>query len=122
MNKKISLCIHAHFYQPPRENAWTDEIEIQPSAAPFHDWNERILQECYKPNSEAVIVDDQDNVIHRINNYEYYNFNFGPSLLGWIKKKHGKTYSKIVDGDKASLALHNGHCLLNTFPSPRNKA
>ena len=109
MNKKISLCIHTHFYQPPRENAWTDEIETQPSAAPFHDWNERILQECYKPNSEAVIVDDQDNVIHRINNYEYYNFNFGPSLLGWIKKKHGKTYSKIVDGDKASLALHNGH-------------
>lgn len=109
MDKKISLCIHTHFYQPPRENAWTDEIETQPSAAPFHDWNERILQECYKPNSEAVIVDEHDNVIHRINNYEYFNFNFGPSLLGWIRKKHHKTYSKIIDGDKASIPLHNGH-------------
>lgn len=109
MQKKISLCIHTHFYQPPRENAWTGEIPPQPSAAPFHDWNERILQECYKPNSEAYIVDENDNVINRVNNYEYYNFDFGPALLNWIKKKHPKTYSRIINADKESQKIHSGH-------------
>jgi len=109
LNNKIKLCIHGHFYQPPRENAWTNEIETQPSAAPFHDWNERILQECYKPNSEAVIVDKHDDVINRINNYEYFNFNFGPTLLHWIKNKHQKTYSKIIDADKKSCDKNEGH-------------
>lgn len=101
--------MHCHFYQPPRENAWTKEIEPQPSALPFHDWNERILQECYKPNGEAVIVDEHDNVIKRINNYEYFNFDFGPSLLSWIMKKHPRTYEKIIDADKKSVDLHKGH-------------
>lgn len=109
MNEKIFLCIHGHFYQPPRENAWTNEIETQPSAAPFHDWNERILQECYKPNSEAVIVDKHDNVINRVNNYLYLNFNFGPSLLHWIKFKHPVTYGKITEADRISSELNGGH-------------
>ena len=109
MNKKIYLCIHAHFYQPPRENAWTDEIEPQESAAPFHDWNERIFQECYKPNSESVIVDAHDNVINRVNNYEYYNFNFGPNLLSWIKKKHPKTFERIIEADRKSISAHQGY-------------
>lgn len=109
MKKKAYLCIHGHFYQPPREDAWTGEIEVQPSAAPFHDWNERILQECYKPNSEAVIVDDKDNVIKRVNNFEYFNFDFGPALLGWIKHKHSKTYERIIEADKKSTSLNEGH-------------
>ncbi len=109
MSKKIFLCIHSHFYQPPRENAWSGEIEVQPSAAPFHDWNERILQECYKPNSDAVIVDEHDNVIKRVNNYEYFNFDFGPTLLHWIRNKHPRTYERIIDADKKSLTVHNGH-------------
>jgi alpha-amylase/alpha-mannosidase (GH57 family) len=106
---KLYLCIHGHFYQPPRENPWTNEIEQQPSAAPFHDWNERILQECYKPNTEAVIVDDTDKVLRRVNNYEYLNFNFGPTLLSWIEAKHPNTYVKILDADKKSISIHNGH-------------
>ena len=109
MQKKISICIHGHFYQPPRENAWTNEIVVQSSAAPFHDWNERILQECYKPNSESVIVDEHDKVLKRINNYEYYNFDFGPTLLLWIMKKHPRTYEKIIEADKISVEKHNGH-------------
>lgn len=109
LQKRISLCIHGHFYQPPRENAWTNEINVQPSAAPFHDWNERILQECYKPNTEAVIVDGHDNVIKRVNNYEYYNFDFGPTLLLWIMKKHPRTYEKIIEADRISSEKHNGH-------------
>lgn len=109
MKKNISFCLHGHFYQPPRENAWTGEIEIQPSASPFHDWNERILQESYKPNSEAVITDEHDKVIRRLNNYEYFNFDFGPALLQWIQKKHTKTYEKIVEADRRSIEIHNGH-------------
>ncbi len=106
---KLYLCIHGHFYQPPRENPWTNEIEQQPSAAPFHDWNERIFQECYKPNTEAVIVDETGKVLRRVNNYEYLNFNFGPTLLSWIETKHPNTYAKILEADKKSIAAHNGH-------------
>ena len=106
---KLYLCIHGHFYQPPRENPWTNEIEQQPSAAPFHDWNERIFQECYKPNTEAVIVDDSGKVLRRVNNYEYLNFNFGPTLLSWIEAKHPNTYAKILEADRKSIAAHNGH-------------
>jgi alpha-amylase/alpha-mannosidase (GH57 family) len=106
---KLFLCIHGHFYQPPRENPWTNEIEQQPSAAPFHDWNERIFQECYKPNTEAVIVDETGKVLRRVNNYEYLNFNFGPTLLSWIETKHPNTYTKILEADRKSIAAHNGH-------------
>ena len=106
---KLNLCIHGHFYQPPRENPWTNEIEQQPSAAPFHDWNERIFQECYKPNTEAIIVDETGKVLRRVNNYEYLNFNFGPTLLNWIEAKHPNTYAKIIEADKKSLAVHKGH-------------
>ncbi|MBS1517032.1 MAG: DUF3536 domain-containing protein [Bacteroidetes bacterium] len=109
MKKNKYLCIHGHFYQPPRENAWTNEIEPQPSAAPFHDWNERIFQECYKPNTEAVIVDESDKVVKRVNNYEYFSFNFGPTLLAWIRHKHPKTYSKIIEADRISFEKLNGH-------------
>ena len=108
-SKNLFLIIHGHFYQPPREDAWTGEILRQPSAAPFHDWNERIYQECYKPNTEAVIVDSEDNVIRKVNNFEYLSFNFGPSLLQWIQKKHPKTYDKIIEADKRSIFRHNGH-------------
>lgn len=110
MDNKLYLCIHGHFYQPPRENPWTNEIELQPSAAPFHDWNERIFQECYKPNTEAIILDLSTNkVLERVNNYEYLNFNFGPTLLHWIKEKHFDIYCKIIEADKNSIKAHNGH-------------
>lgn len=110
MEQKFYLCIHGHFYQPPRENPWTGEIEIQASAAPFNDWNERIFQECYKPNTEAEIIDLTSNkVINRVNNYENLNYNFGPTLLHWIKEKHPDTFEKIIEADKISITSHNGH-------------
>jgi alpha-amylase/alpha-mannosidase (GH57 family) len=105
----INVCIHGHFYQPPRENPWTDEIEKQDSAAPFHDWNEKIYQECYKTNAHAQIIDDKGVVLKEINNYSYLNFNFGPTLLNWIKIKHPETYKEIIEADKQSISLHNGH-------------
>lgn len=110
MGHKSYLCIHGHFYQPPRENPWTDEIELQPLAAPFHDWNERIFHECYKPNTEAIIADLSTNeVLETINNYQYLSFNFGPALLHWISEKYPETYDKIIAADKISLKNHNGH-------------
>lgn len=110
MEHKSYLCLHGHFYQPPRENPWTDEIELQPLAAPFHDWNERIFHECYKPNTEAIIADLSTNeVLEKINNYQYLSFNFGPTLLHWMSVKYPETYNKIIEADKISLKNHNGH-------------
>ncbi|MCX7877563.1 MAG: DUF3536 domain-containing protein [Ignavibacteria bacterium] len=105
----INICIHGHFYQPPRENPWTNEIEQQESASPFHNWNERIWDECYKPNSEAEILNDKGSVVAKVNNYEMINFNFGPALLSWLKRKHPETYSLIIEADKKSIIEHNGH-------------
>ena len=104
-----NICIHGHFYQPPRENPWTGEIELQDSAKPYHDWNERIYHECYKANAEAEIIDDKGETVSVVNNYEMLNFNFGPTLLAWIRSKHPETYKKIIDADKKSIELHNGH-------------
>lgn len=105
----INICIHGHFYQPPRENPWTGEIELQESAKPYHDWNERIYDECYKANAEAEIIDDKGTVVSVINNYEMLNFNFGPTLLAWIQAKHPVTYEKIIEADRKSIKLHGGH-------------
>lgn len=105
----INICIHGHFYQPPRENPWTDEIEKQDSSKPYHDWNEKVFAECYKTNSEAPIMNEKGEVVKTINNYEHINFNFGPTLFSWIKAKHPNTYKKILDADMRSVSIHNGH-------------
>jgi alpha-amylase/alpha-mannosidase (GH57 family) len=105
----INICIHGHFYQPPRENPWTGEIEKQDSAFPYHDWNERVYTECYKTNASASVLDDEGKILQNVNNYLYLNFNFGPTLLSWIKNKHYDTYKMIVEADRESIPLHNGH-------------
>ncbi len=102
MNKPL-IVIHAHFYQPPRENAWTEEIDLQESAAPYHDWNRRILAECYRPNSCARVVSASGKIVHIINNYEWINFNFGPTLLDWIQKADPRVYERIIQADRNSL-------------------
>ncbi|MGZ5480721.1 MAG: DUF3536 domain-containing protein [Pyrinomonadaceae bacterium] len=103
------LIVHGHFYQPPRENPWTGVIEAQPSAAPFHDWNERIQAECYQPNSSAVISDPVTAESRAINNYESISFNFGPTLLSWLEQNHPETYNRIIDADRASVLTRHGH-------------
>src|SRR3990167_5082668 len=80
MTKEICLCVHGHFYQPPRENPWTGEVELQESAAPYHDWNERIHHECYLPNTKAKVLDEQGNLVKTVNNFEKISFNIGPTL------------------------------------------
>lgn len=103
------LCIHGHFYQPPRENAWLEIIEQQDSAAPFHDWNERINFECYAPNTKARILDQDRFITNIVNNYSKISFNFGPTLLSWMKIADPETYEAIIEADVKSRAQFGGH-------------
>ena len=107
--KEKFLTIHGHFYQPPRENPWLEAIELQDSALPFHDWNERICKECYNPNSVSRIVDNKNRILDIVNNYEYMSFNFGPTLLSWLEEYAPLTYERIIKADIESLTNHNGH-------------
>ncbi|HUU52595.1 MAG TPA: DUF3536 domain-containing protein [Candidatus Heimdallarchaeota archaeon] len=106
---KPHLCIHGHFYQPPRENPWLGEIEVQDLAYPFHDWNERISAECYAPNSAARILDKDKNIINIVNNYAKMSFNFGPTLLSWMERHEPEIYGAILEADKVSQNTYSGH-------------
>jgi alpha-amylase/alpha-mannosidase (GH57 family) len=109
------VCIHGHFYQPPRENPWTGRVEKQESAAPYHDWNGRITAECYAPNAEAKILDDDDNPGKTVNNYAHISFNFGPTLLSWMEEHARKTYDRILEADRqfgSALAQAYHHVIL----------
>lgn len=103
------LIIHGHFYQPPRENPWTGIVELEPSASPFHDWNERVHFECYRPNAFVRIDEPETAEEHFINNYALISFNFGPTLLSWLERHHPYTYARIVEADHESALRHGGH-------------
>ncbi len=104
-----ALIIHGHFYQPPRENPWTGVVEVEPTAAPFHDWNERIHSECYQPNARALISDPGIGGELIINNYAEISFNFGPTLLSWLQSHHPDTYELIIEADRLSTSERGGH-------------
>ena len=103
------VCIHGHFYQPPRENAWLGAVELQDSARPFHDWNERINFECYAPNTAARILDNDNKIVNILSNYARISFNFGPTLLSWLEENDPGTYQSILDADKRSMEHFGGH-------------
>jgi len=103
------ICVHGHFYQPPRENPWLETVEVQDSAAPYHDWNERIPSECYAPNGASRIQNKQGQIVRILNNYARMSFNFGPTLLKWLEEFAPRTYRMIQDADKASAARYGGH-------------
>ena len=103
------VCVHGHFYQPPRENPSLEAIELQDSAYPYHDWNERVCAECYAPNAFSRILDDQQRIISLVNNYSQISFNFGPTLLSWIEAKAPRVYQAIQQADKASQERFAGH-------------
>jgi alpha-amylase/alpha-mannosidase (GH57 family) len=107
MNRYI--CIHGHFYQPPRENPWLEAIELQDSAAPYHDWNERITAECYAPNTSSRILDDEHRIAKIVNNYARISFNFGPTLLSWMERHDADTYAAILAADEESRRAYSGH-------------
>lgn len=103
------LCIHGHFYQPPRENPWLESVEIQDSAYPYHDWNERITAECYAPNTASRNLDGEGRIMGIISNYARISFNFGPTLLSWMEKFSPETYQAILAADRQSIEWRSGH-------------
>ena len=103
------VCVHGHFYQPPRENPWLETVEVQESAAPYHDWNDRITAECYAPNGASRIQNLENEIVRIVNNYARMSFNFGPTLLSWLHSKAARTYHMILEADKASAARYSGH-------------
>jgi alpha-amylase/alpha-mannosidase (GH57 family) len=103
------VCIHGHFYQPPRENPWLEEVETEDSAYPYHDWNERITAECYAPNAASRILDSNRKIINITNNYAKISFNFGPTLLAWLELNNKEVYQSILEADKESIKRFSGH-------------
>ena len=102
------LVIHGHFYQPPRENPWTERVPEEPGAAPFHDWNARVYSECYRPNAYSRVMNWVGQVERIINSYALMSFNFGPTLLSWMQRGHPETVARIVEADQLSIHRH-GH-------------
>lgn len=109
MSEQKFICIHGHFYQPPRENAWLEVVELQDSAHPFHDWNERITAECYAPNTASRILDEHGVIKKIVSNYARISFNFGPTLLSWLQESDPETYESIIDADRQSMDYFDGH-------------
>lgn len=103
------VCIHCHFYQPPRENPWLEAIELQDTAYPFHDWNERITAECYGPNAFSRALAGDGRIEKIVNNYARISFNFGPTLLSWMEEKSPAVYRAILEGDRESRETYSGH-------------
>ncbi len=103
------VCLHGHFYQPPRENPWLERIERQPSAKPFHDWNERIDHESYAPNAFSRALDGDGRIARIMNNYGWMSFNFGPTLLAWMEEHAPATYQAVLDADRESRERFSGH-------------
>ncbi len=103
------VCIHGHFYQPPRENPWLNEVEVEDSAAPFHDWNERITRECYAPNTRSRLLDGGGRMVQLLNNYAWMSFNFGPTLLQWMAEHAPDVHHGIVEADRLGRERRGGH-------------
>ncbi len=121
-NKFLNVfCIHGHFYQPPRENPWLEEVLKQEGAEPYHDWNERIYRECYLPNAFARLLDASNKIKKMTNNYKYISFNFGPTLLRWLDKHHpdfirllkeADIYNRNLWGVGNAIAQAHSHIIL----------
>jgi len=103
------VCIHCHFYQPPRENPWLEAVEVQDSASPYHDWNERVTAECYLPNGAARILDGESKIGKIVNNYSRISFNFGPTLLSWMEQNAPHAYEQVLAADRQSQQIFSGH-------------
>jgi alpha-amylase/alpha-mannosidase (GH57 family) len=117
--KPIALVVHGHFYQPPRDNPWTDEVPREPSAAPYHDWNDRINAECYRANAYARLYGKDDRVRAMVNNYAHISFNFGPTLARWIERHDPRTLARIRAGDAEQVRrLGHGGAMAQVWAHP----
>jgi len=114
--KRRRVIIHGHFYQPPRENPWTERIERQDVPGPYHDWNEKIANECYLPNAYSRRLDPWGRITKLVNNYEWISFNFGPTLISYIEEYFPEVYARILEADKASAArLGHGNAIAQAY-------
>lgn len=102
MQLSHGICIHAHFYQPPREDPWLDAVLKDPTAAPYHDWNACVYEQCYRPNRAARLVDTTGRIVYITNNYRHISFNVGPTLHAWIDRHDGALSEKIAEADRMS--------------------
>lgn len=119
MSRPISLVVHGHFYQPPRENPWSDELDTEPSATPFHDWNARINAECYRANAYARIHDRGGRIASIENNYARMSYNFGPTLARWIERHDGRTHTRLVAADaEQERRLGAGGAMAQAYAHP----
>jgi alpha-amylase/alpha-mannosidase (GH57 family) len=98
----VHVVVHGHFYQPPRENPYLETVVRQPSAAPCHDWNERVHRECYRPNAFARLFNDRGNLVGIVNTFEFMSFNVGPTLMSWLERHDPRTYQRILQADRRS--------------------
>ncbi len=103
------ICVHGHFYQPPRENPWLEEVEMQESAAPYHDWNERVTRESYAPNMASRVMEPDGMIVEIVNNYMKISFNFGPTLLSWMERHASDAYHAVLEADLTSSQRFSGH-------------
>jgi alpha-amylase/alpha-mannosidase (GH57 family) len=122
------VCVHGHFYQPPRENPWLGVVEPEPSAAPAHDWNTRITAECYAPNAAARVLGSDGRLLELVNNYEWMSYDFGPTLLSWLAPHAPEVMTAARRADESSRARTGygnawaqayGHAIL-PLSSPRD--
>jgi len=112
---EVTFVVHGHFYQPPRENPWTEEVSVEPSAAPFHDWNARITAESYRPNGWARVLDERGRVAEIVDNYEHLSYNVGPTLLSWLRVHAPDVYDRMLEGDRVgggAIAQAYNHAIL----------
>jgi alpha-amylase/alpha-mannosidase (GH57 family) len=103
------LVVHGHFYQPPRENPWLEEVPVQDAAAPYHDWNERVTAECYARNAAARILDAHNRIVRLVNTYARISFDVGPTLLRWLARRAPEVYGAVLEADRISRQAHFGH-------------
>lgn len=106
---RIPVVLHAHFYQPPRDDPWTESVQREWTAAPYHDWNERIEAECYGANAHARVYGESGRIVDIVNNYAHLNFNIGPTLFSWLESQAPYTYARILEADRLSQKLNDGH-------------
>jgi alpha-amylase/alpha-mannosidase (GH57 family) len=103
------VCIHGHFYQPPRENPWLEEVELQDSAYPYHDWNIRVTSECYALNVAARILGPDRKIIDIVNNYKKISHDLGPTLLSWMEAREPETLQAIIEAGRGAPDRFSGH-------------
>jgi len=116
------LTLHGHAYQPPRNNPRTGRVPVEPGAAPFRDWNERITAECYAPCTSTRLHDPAGRVTAIVNLFERMSFDLGPTLAHWLEQHAPTVHRRIVEGDRVgrTAVAHPYHHVILPLASPQD--